>query len=162
MNKIGWVLLSLAFATGLAAQPPGGQTGDAGMGQMQQRMHAMQEQMARIHATSDPQERQRLMQEHMQSMSQGMAMMGRMMQQPAAGADADETATRCRGDDTECRMRQMQDRQGRMEQRFGLMQQMMQQMMDHMMSRPGEGAEATPDADAPAPAAPGTDHSAHH
>lgn len=40
------------------------------MGQMQERMRQMQEQMDRIHRTNDPNERRKLMQEHMQSMDE--------------------------------------------------------------------------------------------
>jgi hypothetical protein len=49
------------------------------MQQMQTRMQAMREQMARIHATDDPEERQRLMQEHMRTMHEEMTMMGQRM-----------------------------------------------------------------------------------
>lgn len=50
------------------------------MDQMQAKMRAMQEQMARIQSTEDPEERQRLIWEHMQSMQKTMGMMLQMME----------------------------------------------------------------------------------
>ena len=49
------------------------------MQQMQGRMEGVRQQMERIHATDAPEERQRLMRAHMESMYQGMQMMGQMM-----------------------------------------------------------------------------------
>gem|GEM_PF-238701 len=46
---------------------------------MHQQMQAMREQMQKIHATEDPQERHKLMQEHRQSMHDMMKMMHGMM-----------------------------------------------------------------------------------
>jgi hypothetical protein len=48
------------------------------MATMHEHMRAMREQMARIHAAENPAERQRLMQEHMQSMQRHMDMLGAM------------------------------------------------------------------------------------
>jgi hypothetical protein len=51
---------------------------------MHEHMQSMHEQMARIRAAKDPAERQRLVEEHMQSMQRHMQMMDRMPQHPAA------------------------------------------------------------------------------
>jgi hypothetical protein len=97
------------------------------MQQMQSRMQAMREQMARIHATADPEERQRLMQQHMQSMHEGMMTMNEMMRGATPGQERE-----CQQTDTECRMNQMQTQQQMMGQRMGMMQQMMEQMVERM------------------------------
>jgi hypothetical protein len=47
---------------------------------MPEMMERMQEQMSRIHATSDPKERARLMEEHMKSMHEAMPMMRGMLE----------------------------------------------------------------------------------
>ena len=128
------VILLSSFASVLYAQPPSqGQT--ATPPQMQARMQAMREQMERIQATKDPEERERLMHEHMQTMQQNMTMMGEMMRAPIAGNSGGpgNQARPCAQSDTECRMGQMQMQQGMMGERMNMMQQMMQQMMAHMM-----------------------------
>lgn len=102
------------------------------MQRMQNRMQAMHETMAKIRATKDPAERQRLMQEHVQAMHSGMAMMDGMGGSAGRQGDA---AARCGEGDLACRMNQMQTQHGAMAERMGMMQQMMQQMMDHMMQR---------------------------
>lgn len=48
---------------------------------MQTNMKRMQEQMAQIRSSSDPKERERLMDEHMKTMQQTMSMMDGMMEQ---------------------------------------------------------------------------------
>jgi hypothetical protein len=109
------------------------------MQQMQARMQAMHEQMARIQATQDPEERSRLMQEHMQSMHQSMMMMGGMM----GGSMTHGQEPSCQHGDVECRLNQMQTRQQMMGQHMGMMQQMMQHMMEQMMEgRASEAPEA--------------------
>src|SRR5215213_7241981 len=52
------------------AKPAAGTQGD---------MKRMQEQMAQIHGSTDPKERQRLMGEHMKTMQESMGKMGGMM-----------------------------------------------------------------------------------
>ena len=49
------------------------------MQEMQDRMKNMQELMSKMHSTSDPQEREKLMQDHMNSMIEGMKSMRSMM-----------------------------------------------------------------------------------
>jgi hypothetical protein len=93
-----------------------------------------------MRATQDPAERQRLMDEHMRLMREGMAMMGPMMH----GFASDQEGERpCADNDVQCRMQRMQRQQGMMGQRMGMMQMMMQQMMEHMRQ---QSATETPDA----------------
>lgn len=108
------------------------EAGGHSMGAMHEHMQLMREQMTRIHAAEDPAERQRLMQEHMQSMQQYMQMMGPMRPGPAGAA------RRCAEGDAACRMDQMRaengmmrERMSMMEERLESMQELMQQMMDH-------------------------------
>jgi len=74
------VVLSILGSPLLAAEPETAAGGE--MMPMMQDMHthmqAMQETMKQIRATKDPEARKKLMHEHMQSMSKGMAMMGKM------------------------------------------------------------------------------------
>ena len=104
------------------------------MAAMHEHMRQMRQQMARIHATEDSAERQRLMNEHMQSMQQHMQMMGSMRTGQQAGS-----ASRCAEGDAPCRMDEMQAENGMMRQRVRMMenrlesmQQLMQQMMDYL------------------------------
>ena len=90
--------------------------------------------MERIQNTEDPEERQRLMDEHAKSMQQGMMMMGDTMRGQAQGGQ-------CAANDTACGMQRMQGQQDMMRQHMGMMQMMMQQMMGQMMQR-----EAQPEA----------------
>jgi hypothetical protein len=86
---------------------------DKPMSGMQENMKKMQQQMDKIGATTDPKERQKLMQEHMQTMQANMKAMKGMGKQKADGMTG--------GD--------MKPRQEMMEQRMDMMQQMMEQMM---------------------------------
>jgi periplasmic protein CpxP/Spy len=85
------------------------QQGSMSMEKMQAKMQQMQQQMEAIRNTEDPDKRDKLIDEHMKSMQQGMDMMsgmgGGMM-----------------GDDTMMRMNSM-------EQRMDMMQMMMDQMV---------------------------------
>jgi hypothetical protein len=110
--------------------------------QMQARMQAMHAQMALIQATKDPAERQRLMQEHMQTMHESMTMMGGMMSGPMGqGGGAAQRMQQCAQDDTNCRMERMQNQQQMMGQRMNMMQQMMEQMMGQMMESQSSSAK---------------------
>jgi hypothetical protein len=145
--------------------------------QMQGQMQAMRDMMARIHAEQDPAERERLMQQHMQSMHSGMAMMGQMMR--GSGPGEDGGARPCAEGDTRCEMDRLQMGQGAMNERMGMMQQMMTQMMEHMMEHmamrqesapsargpqnsPRRGAPNAQPAPAPAPAPNAENHAQHH
>ena len=78
--------------------------------QMMDRMKSMQAQMDRIHQNSDPKEREKLLAEHMKSMQEGMQMMRGMGggRHGAAGHGAEM-----------------------MQGRMGMMQMMMDQMLEH-------------------------------
>ena len=98
-------------------------------GQMQEKMKAMQGQMDRIRATTDPKERQKLMQEHMQSMQDNMKTMRGMGGPTMMGgqhggmAMGDKKGGMKDGD--------MMKHHAMMEKRMDMMQMMMEQMMQH-------------------------------
>ena len=99
---------------------------DKHMSQMQEKMKAMQAQMDRIHKTTDPKERQKLMQAHMQSMQENMkAMRGMggpmMMDSPKGGG--------MMGGKKGGMKDGMMKRHEMMEKRVDMMQMMMEQMM---------------------------------
>ena len=103
---------------------------DNHMSQMQEKMKAMQAQMERIHKTTDPKERQKLMQAHMQSMQENMKAMrgmgGQMMKgggEHAGMKMGDKKGGMKDGD--------MMKRHAMMEKRMDMMQMMMEQMMQH-------------------------------
>ena len=145
---------SFAWAFSCAAQPaseaqPSAQAPPA-MQQMQGQMHDMQALMERIHNTEDPQERHRLMREHMEAMQQGMTMMGQMMR---GQGDVPMQPRECAQGDTECRMQRMQGQHQMMNQRMNMMQMMMEQMMGQMTQRDAEEPATKPDNE---------NHEAHH
>lgn len=137
------LLLAGAFASAHAQAPaPGGDSarpvpsmpggrGMTGMDtqKMQELMTKMQAQMDKLRATSDPNERQKLMQEHMTTMREAMKgmhgmggpMMGMMGGGPAGKAPQGTADERMRA----------------MEGRMDMMQMMMEQMMqrEEMMQR---------------------------
>jgi hypothetical protein len=106
---------------------------DRQMSAMQVNMKEMQRDMERIHATTDPKERQKLLQEHMQAMQQGMktmhGMAGPMM---AGGGPQDGTAA---GGHKDMAAGEMMQHHQAMEQRIDMMQMMMEQMMQHEQVR---------------------------
>ena len=160
MNKTYWliVLSSAAFAAA-AQQPDGGQDSPATphgqqmqMQQMESRMQAMRTLMERIQNTEDPEERQRLLDEHAKSMQQGMMMMGEMMRGQGGGGPMQ--GGQCAQNDTQCRLQGMQGQQRMIGHHMGMMQMMMEQMMGQMMQR-----EAQPP---PAETPQTQDHAEHH
>ena len=113
---------------------------DKHMGQMQEKMKAMQAQMDTIHKTTDPKERQKLMQAHMQAMQENMKAMRGMGGQMMKGA-GDHSGMKM--DDKKGGMKEgdMMKHHAMMENRVDMMQMMMEQMMqrDQMMqSMPGK------------------------
>jgi hypothetical protein len=73
-------LILAALATNARADDPKPSSGcNMDMAPMQERMTRMHGQMEKIRATSDPKEKQRLMEEHYKSMQQSMSMMQGMM-----------------------------------------------------------------------------------
>jgi periplasmic protein CpxP/Spy len=168
MKKASLFIVMLSFAFASAAQQPNGDRGGAAtppqsqqdqqmqmqmqqMQQMEGRMQAMRALMERIQNTKDPEERQRLLDEHAQSMQQGMMTMGRMMPGPGGGQRQGE---QCAETDAACQMQRMQDQQQMMGQHMGMMRMMMEQMMGQMVQR-----EAQPQTgETPAQ----QNHDAHH
>ena len=103
---------------------------DKHMSQMQEKMKAMQAQMDTIRNTTDPKERQKLMQAHMQSMQENMKAMRGMSGQMMKGA-GDHSGMKM--DDKKGGMKDgdMMKRHEMMEKRMDMMQMMMEQMMQH-------------------------------
>lgn len=116
------LVASVLSATGCAQMPPPGHPARmagpgprAGMPMAtEQQMLKMQDEMRRIRGTTDPVERQRLMDEHMKSMQQMMPMMSGMTEM-GRGA----------GQGTPEQRMQM------MEMRMDMMHKMMEQMLQH-------------------------------
>lgn len=111
---------------------------DAQMTAMQANMTAMQSQMDEIRATTDPKERQKLMQAHMQTMQESMAMM-RSMHKPMKmdGGQGDGMAMGAdKGTPGDKGMMGggMMQRHQMMEMRMGMMQTMMDQMLQHQQA----------------------------
>lgn len=94
------------------------------MSAMQANMRDMQAQMEKIRATTDPKERRRLMDSHMQAMHECMATM-REQDKAAMPKGGDQAAGMAMGGDM------MQHRQ-MMESRMDMMEMMMDQMLQHM------------------------------
>lgn len=135
---------SLALAQGVVAatdqtQPPK-EASMAGIGAgiatmpMHQQMKRMQEQMAKIHEATAPEERRKLMKEHTESMQDMMKMMHGMMAgqgmmgprhrgmwSPSGNAQGMMNPPCAEGADS--------DRMARMEQRMNMMQMMMDQVL---------------------------------
>jgi periplasmic protein CpxP/Spy len=110
-----------------AAPAKSGQTADTEnkktgmqMDRMQEQMKKMQAQMEEIRKTTDPEERQKLMQKHMQSMREGMKTMRGMCD------DMDEGGGMMGGD-----MKSGMMGGDMMEKHMEMMQMMMNQMMEH-------------------------------
>jgi hypothetical protein len=103
------------------AKPAMGMDMNKNMGQMQEKMKAMQAQMDTIRNTTDPKARQKLMREHMQAMQENMAMMRGMGGPMMMGG---QKSSGMMGGDPK-------QRQEMMEKRMDMMQMMMEQMMQH-------------------------------
>ena len=117
---------------------------DKQMAQMQENMQKMQAQMEKIRQTQDPQERQKLLQEHWETMRSGMAqmhdmwgpgMMGCCAGGPMMGGDMKGhhmMGWRDMGDYySKLTPDQMKRRQYMMDRYMGMQQQMMDHMMQH-------------------------------
>ena len=100
--------------------------------QMHENMKAMQAQMAKIRATTDPKERQKLMQAHMQAMQDGMkAMHG--MGEPMMKGDSQPGGMAQDGKKDMAGGGMMKHHQ-MMEDRMNMMQMMMDQMLQHQQA----------------------------
>ncbi|MDA8257745.1 MAG: hypothetical protein M0Z99_19300 [Betaproteobacteria bacterium] len=98
------------------------------MPKMQEKMKAMQAQMDKIHKTTDPAERQKLMQAHMQAMMENMEMM-RGMGGPMMMGGGEHGGMKM-GDKKGAMMGgDMMQHHEMMEKRMDMMQLMMEQMM---------------------------------
>ena len=116
--------------------------------QAQENLQKMQEYMSRIQKTQDPQERQRLLEQHQTMMQESMGMMNQMWgnsmgccmggnmtgrQQMNGGMRGGHMMgwNQMHGQYSSLTPQQMQQRQYMMEQYMGMQQQMMEQMMLH-------------------------------
>ena len=88
----------------------------------QANMEKMQQQMDKIASTTDPKDRQKLMQEHMQTMQENMKTMRGMGSPKMKGG-------MMMGDKGSMPNSDMQTRQDRSDTRMDMMQEMMEQMM---------------------------------
>lgn len=130
------IVVAAQIAPGLYAQdtkptpakPAMNMAMDKQMPQMQEKMKAMQAQMDKIRKTSDPMERQKLMQAHMQAMQENMKMMHGMGSGQSGGMMMGAKKDGMTDGD-------MMKRHEMMEKRMDMMQMMMDQMMqrDQMM-----------------------------
>lgn len=121
-------------------QPPNITDFDRQAVQVQEHIQKMQEQMERIRQTQDPQERQRLLQEHWATMQNGMGMMqgmwgpGMMGGPMRGGPMSGGPMMGWRGMEgyySKLTPEQMKQRQYMMDQYMGMQQQMMSHMMMH-------------------------------
>jgi len=106
-------------------------------GAMQERMKKMREQMEKIRSTSDPEERKKLMQDHMQSMMENMRHMdapgadgGKAREHKAMG-DCKEGAEGAKQKEGMMKKGGMMMKQHKVQARLDMLQQMMEQMLEH-------------------------------
>jgi len=98
--------------------------------QMPRMQENMQTQMDKIRKTTDPKERQKLMQEHMQAMQENMKAM-RGMGGPMMKGGAEDGGMMMGGKKGGMMEGDMMKRHAMMEKRMDMMQMMMEQMMQH-------------------------------
>ena len=127
--------MASAQDTAAPAKPAMSMPMDAQMSQMHTYMTLMQSQMDTIHATTNPKERQKLMQSHMQTMQESMAMM-RSMSKPTPMGGGQGGGMAMGGDkgqpgDKGMMGGDMMKRHQMMEERMGMIQTMMEQMLQH-------------------------------
>ena len=127
--------MASAQETAAPAKPAMSMPMDAQMSQMHTNMTLMQSQMDTIHATTNPKERHKLMQAHMQTMQESMAMM-RSMSKPMTMHGGQGGGMAMGGDkgkpgDKGMMGGDMMKHHQMMEQRMGMMQTMMEQMLQH-------------------------------
>ena len=112
------------------AKPATGMEMDKQMSQMQQNMTTMHVQMEKLRTTTDPNERQKLMQEHMQSMQENMKTM-RNMGGPMMMGSGQSGGMMAMGRQKDMAGGEMIQHQAMMEKRMDMMQMMMEQMLQH-------------------------------
>jgi len=128
-------VVASAQDTAAPAKPAMSMPMDARMSQMHTNMTLMQSQMDTIRATTNPQERQTLMQTHMQTMQESMAMM-RDMSKPMTMDGGQGGGMAMSGDkgktgDNGMMGGDMMKHHQMMQERMGMMQTMMDQMLQH-------------------------------
>jgi len=101
------------------------------MSTMQTNMKDMQAQMEKIRATTDPKERRKLMDAHMQSMHECMATM-REQDKAAMPMGGDQAGGMAMGGDKAKAGGDMMKHRQMMESRMDMMEMMMDQMLQHM------------------------------
>ena len=114
----------------VSAKPATSMDMDKHMSQMQQNMKTMHVQMEKLRTTTDPNERQKLMQEHMQSMQENMKTM-RNMGGPMMMGSGQSGGTMAMGRQKDMAGGEMIQHQAMMEKRMDMMQMMMEQMVQH-------------------------------
>jgi hypothetical protein len=149
--KIAIVLMAVvAFTTiawpAISAEPE--VTSEASMQKMHSHMQMMQGQIDQMHASDDPEERERMMREHSQAILDGNVMMAEMeaadmhkmmnmkdMKMQGKGSES-------MADDMPCqRMVAMQDSHHDKQEHRQMMQKRMQKMMEHMTEHQSMQAE---------------------
>ncbi|MDO8777197.1 MAG: hypothetical protein Q7K57_52505 [Burkholderiaceae bacterium] len=100
------------------------------MARMDAQMKTMRDMHEKMMGAKTPQERSKLMAEHMKSMQDGMAMMNMMGGSGMGGMGGTQGGKPMPGD--------MNPRQQMMEKRMDMMQSMMQMMMDQMPAAPAK------------------------
>jgi hypothetical protein len=144
VNLVAVVLLALASQAALAQakdQAPAAAAStpaqaDQRFEQMQEQMSLMQSQMEKIGKTQDPKERQRLLEEHWNSMQKAM---GTMMMGGHMGSDHGMGGPMMWKDYRELSPEQLRERQYTLDRWMPMHQMMMDQMMQHqhgMMQAP--------------------------
>ena len=104
---------------------------DKQMAQMQENMKIMQQQVEKLRTTTDPKERQKLLQEHMQTMQKNMAAM-RGMGGPMMGGMGGRS-----GMGGPMMNMDPKQREAFMQGRMDMMQMMMEHMMQHQSATQG-------------------------
>ena len=111
---------------------PASAESDSAMQKMQENMKKMRAQLDKIQKTKDPELRQKLMMEHMQTMHENMMMGRQMMMGTCSMKDGEMMGPMMHGmkDEGETGMSPdaMMDRMNKMEKRMDMMQMMMEQM----------------------------------
>jgi hypothetical protein len=109
----------------------------SGMMMMDRQMQKMRDLMEKMHKASDPAERQRLLEEHMQAMHEGMETMrgmrgemGMMGKRKDAAKDGEGRAQDDSADGGHMMMGMLK-RHKMMQQRMDMMESMMEQMLEH-------------------------------
>lgn len=133
---------AISQSTSMGMMSGGAMMDDKMMERMQENMQKMQAQMKEIHDTKDDDTRDRLMNEHMQAMDEGMGMMrgmgGDMMQGMKNGGVQQRKGmeggmmknAKSVKDDMAPKSSDMMERMGMMEKRMDMMQMMMEQQLE--------------------------------